>query len=148
MEGTTKKFISGSETPEAHVLFVWDNIICKTDNIERATLLGYGGGASLCKEILLKHLARPSKAKVVAIVTMNASLFFENDDSIMTKDTLSKISANLECASPALGSRLNYRKIKLGCETFSVGLPSGFDASQSAINGRTDVFTHTCVVDI
>ena len=135
MEGTVKKYISGSETPEAHVLFVWDNIICMADNIERAVLLGYGGGASLCKDILQRHLASPAKANVVAILTMNASLFFENDDTIMTKDVLGKISANLECASPKLGCRLYYRKIKLGCETFSVGLPPGFDVSTSVING-------------
>ena len=135
MDGTVKKYISGSETPEAHVLFVWDNIICKTDNIERVVLLGYGGGASLCKDILQRHLASPAKANVVAILTMNASLFFENDDTIMTKDVLGKISANLECASPPLGSRLNYRKIKLGCETFSVGLPPGYDVTKSMING-------------
>lgn len=35
-----KIFIKGSESPEIHALYVWENFICKCDNIKMVSLLG------------------------------------------------------------------------------------------------------------
>jgi hypothetical protein len=39
--GAEKKvLIKGSESPEIHALYVWENFICKCDNIKMVSLLG------------------------------------------------------------------------------------------------------------
>ena len=39
--GAEKKvLIKGSESPEIHALYVWENFICKCDNVKMVSLLG------------------------------------------------------------------------------------------------------------
>jgi serum/glucocorticoid-regulated kinase 2 len=130
-DGTvTKTPILGSESPEAHVLFVWENIISKAENLRKIALLGYGNGASLCKDLFLRQMVRSKEDeadvnRIIAFITIEASTIIEDDDPVDVKRALGSIAINMECNAAPRGYRLNYRTEKLGCLTFSAGLPTG-----------------------
>jgi len=123
--------IIGSETPEIHALYVLENIIPQAENLTHIALLGYGNGASLCKDILLRQMVR-SKAdgqsevnRIKAFITIEASTILEEDDAGDIKTTLNDMAINMECSTAPKGFRLTYRKAKLGCTSISLGLPPG-----------------------
>jgi hypothetical protein len=123
--------IVGSETPEIHALYVLENIIPQAENLTHIALLGYGNGASLCKDILLRQLVRSKSDgqsevnRIKAFVTVEASTIIEDDDATDIKTVLNDIAINMECSSAPRGYRLGYRKTKLGCTSISLGLPPG-----------------------
>jgi tRNA A-37 threonylcarbamoyl transferase component Bud32 len=122
--------IDGSESPETHALFVWNNIIAKADHIEQIALLSYGNGASLCKDILLRQMVRSKEDeselnRIVGFCAIEASLIAEDDDAADFKKFLKGIAINMEQSNSPKGYRLNYRRDKLGCTTLSLGLPPG-----------------------
>ena len=127
----SKKPILGSESPEIHALYVLENIVPQAENLNHIALLGYGNGASLCKDILLRHMVkakadgRSEQNKIRAFVTIEASHIIEDDDTIDFKTTIEKIAINMECNAAPRGYRLAYRKKKLGCTSLSLGLPAG-----------------------
>lgn len=130
--------IDGSESPETHALFVWNNIIAKADHIEQIALLSYGNGASLCKDILLRQMVRSKEDeseinRIVGFCAIEASLIAEDDDAADFKKFLKGIAVNMEQSTSPKGYRLNYRRDKLGCTTLSLGLPPGYspDAIQN-----------------
>jgi hypothetical protein len=134
IDETTKKVISkkpilGSESPELHALYVLENLVPQCESLTHLALLSYGNGASLCKDIFLRHMVK-SKAdglaeKIKAFVTIEASHIVEDDDTIDFKTTIEKIAINMECNQAPRGYRLGYRKKKLGCTSLSLGLPPG-----------------------
>ena len=130
-DGTsTKTPILGSESPEAHVLFVWENIVSKAENLRNIALLGYGNGASLCKDLFLRQMVRSKEDetdvnRISAFITIEASSIIEDDDPVDVKRALGSIAINLECNSAPRGYRLNYLTEKLGCLSLSAGLPRG-----------------------
>jgi hypothetical protein len=124
----TKVPIEGSESPELHALFVWDNFIAKAENIKKIALLSYGNGASLCKDLLLRQMVRSKEDEmepncIIAMCSIEASLILEEDDAEDFQKMLKSIAVNMECNTAPRGYRLQYRKEKLGCVTLSLGMP-------------------------
>jgi len=129
-EGETaqKTLIKGSESPEIHVLNVWENVVSLAESLQHIALLGYGNGASLCKDLFLKELVDRGDGdlnRIKAFLTVEASNIVGKDDSDDIKSLLGKISINMECNSAPKGYRLAYRKDQLGCTSLSLGLPEG-----------------------
>jgi hypothetical protein len=122
----SKILIKGSESPEIHVLNVWENIISRAENVNHIALLGYGNGASLCMELYLREMVNyGSNNRVKAFITIEASSIIAKDESEDVKMSLGNISINLECNPAPMGNRLAYRKDQLGCTSVSLGLPKG-----------------------
>lgn len=124
-----KQPIMGAETAEAHALFVWENIIPKAEKVEHIVLLGYGNGASLCKDLFLRQMVKSkedpeNKNNIKGFVTIEASHVLESDDAMDIKNTLGAMAVNFESASSPLGYHLKYRREKLGCATVCLGVPS------------------------
>lgn len=124
----TKVPIEGSESPELHALFAWDNFIAKAENISKIALLSYGNGASLCKDLLLRQMVRSKEDemepnRIVAMCSIEASLILEEDDAVDFQKMLKSIAVNMECNTAPRGYRLQYRKEKLGCLALSLGMP-------------------------
>lgn len=124
-----KIIIPGSESPEIHSLCVWENIVSKAENVNHIALLGYGNGAAICKDLLLRQMVRSKEDetevnRIKAFITIEASTIIENDDAGDIKDFMNSIAINLECNQAPKGYRLKYRKEKLGCTSLSVGLPA------------------------
>lgn len=122
--------IKGSESPEIHALCVWENVVAKAENANHIAFLGYGNGASLCKDLLLRQMVRSKQDssdvnKIRAIVTIEASTFAEEDDAVDIRRFVGSLVVNMECNSAPRGYRLTYRKDKLGCTSISLGLPPG-----------------------
>lgn len=125
-----KKTIPGSESPEIHALCVWENVVVKAENATHIALLGYGNGASLCKDLLLRQMVRSKEDeseqnRIKAFITIEASHIVEEDDAVDIKDFMNRYAINLECNKNPRGYRLIYRKEKLGCTSISLGLPEG-----------------------
>jgi serum/glucocorticoid-regulated kinase 2 len=124
----TKVPIEGSESPELHALFVWDNYIAKAENIKKIALLSYGNGASLCKDLLQRQMVRSKEDEmepncIIAICSIEASHILEEDDAVDFQKMLKSIAVNMECNTAPRGYRLGYRKEKLGCVSLSLGMP-------------------------
>lgn len=122
--------ILGSESPEIHALYVWENIVAKAENISYIALLGYGNGASLCKDLLLRQMVRSKEDeseanRIRALITIEASHIVEDDDTVDIKDFVRQVGINLECSRSPRGYELAYRKEKLGSTSVSIGLPPG-----------------------
>lgn len=123
--------IMGSESPEIHALYVLENIVPQAERLNHIVLLGYGNGASLCKDIFLRQLVRSKSDgqsevnRIQGFVTIEASTIIEEDDAIDIKTAISEMAINFECSKAPRGYRLAYRKTKLGCTSISVGLPAG-----------------------
>jgi hypothetical protein len=129
-ERPRKIIIPGSESPEIHALCVWENVVIKSEYVNHIALLGYGNGASLCKDLLLRQMVRSKQDEseinhIKAFITIEASHIVEEDDATDIKDFLSQYAINLECNSAPRGYRLAYRRDKLGCTSLSLGLPEG-----------------------
>jgi len=120
--------IKGSETPEIHALNVWTNIVSKAEMATHIALLGFGNGASLCKDLFLSEIVNDDKLKqlrIKAMVTIAASHMVEKDDDADTKALLGGLVVNLESNVAPRGYQLGYRKVQLGCTSISLGLPPG-----------------------
>ncbi|KAJ1395882.1 hypothetical protein B484DRAFT_407484 [Ochromonadaceae sp. CCMP2298] len=126
--GASKMPIKGSESPEIHALNVWENIVQQAESAKHIALLGYGNGASLCKDIYLREMVRtqgPEDNRIKAFVAIEASSIVTKDDSADVRDALGAIAINLECNAAARGTRLAYRRDALGCTSLSLGMPPG-----------------------
>lgn len=170
MVGSEKRYIRGSENPEAHCHFIWENIIAPLENLQEIVLLGYGNGAALCKDLFLRQMVRTKENdkdtnKITGIITLNASHFLENDDANDIRQVMGVVAVNLESSSSPLGYRkfdfflnvlksspltttspfigLKYRQEKLGCETVSLGSPDG---AVTAVNDAAAIFLAICPV--
>ena len=80
-----KLLIPGSESPEIHALCVWENVVTKNEVAREIILLGYGNGAILCKELLLRQVARTRENehesnRIRAIIAIEASEIIDEDD--------------------------------------------------------------------
>jgi len=129
-EKSRKVLIPGSETPEVHTLCVWENIVSKNENATHIALLGYGNGAILCKELLLRQVVRTKEDeseanRIKAFVTIEASDIIDDDDGADIKNFINAIAVNMECNPAPRGYRLTYRRNRLGCTSISLGLPLG-----------------------
>lgn len=123
---TVKVPIKGSESPEIHILNVWANVLESAENLDRIVLLGFGNGASLCKDLFLKELVtRGDQQRIRGFITIEASHIIEKDDAGDIRDVLGSLAVNLESNSAPAGYRLAYRKDTLGCTCISLGLPPG-----------------------
>lgn len=126
-----KVAIVGSETPEIHALNVWQNIIPKAENVNHISLVGFGNGASLCKDLFLKDANREDSMRIKGFITICASHIIEKDDDADTKAVLGKLVVNIECNSAPKAYQLEYKKDQLGCSTVSLGLPPGVTSVQN-----------------
>lgn len=125
-EKTKKIPIKGSESPEIHVLNVWENIVTKAEKLKHIALLGYGNGAHLCMELFLREMVNyGANNRIKAFITIEASSIIAKDESDDVRTALGNICINLEGNVAAKGNRLAYRKDQLGCSTLSLGLPPG-----------------------
>lgn len=120
--------ILGADSPDNHALFVWENIVPKAENVKHICLLGYGNGASLCKDLFLRQMVRSKQDenevnRIKGFVTIEASHILEDDDAADIKRALGSIAVNMECHSAARGYLLKYRMDRLGCHSVSVGSP-------------------------
>ena len=126
---TKKAPIKGSESPEIHALNVWENIVSRAESVTHIALLGYGNGASLCKDLYLREMVNTDNGvenRIKAIVAIEASSIVSKDDSLDVQEALANITINLELsASASIGHRLAYRKEQLGCVSLSLGIPPG-----------------------
>lgn len=142
--------IKGSESPEIHALYVWENIVPLAENASHIALLGYGNGASLCKDLFLRQMVQKDD-RIRAFVTIEASHIIEKDDATDIKDALGRIAINMESNSAVKGYRLAYRKEALGCSSFSVGLPPGVtevkNVATSVSLGMDDVFRYLSIAE-
>ena len=126
-----KTTIIGSESPEIHALYVLENIIPQAESLTHIALLGYGHGAILCKDILLRQMVlsksdgRSEINRIKALVTIEASTIIEEDDPSDVRAAINDMAVNMECNSAPKGYQLTYRKAKLGCTSISLGLPPG-----------------------
>jgi len=125
-----KVLIPGSETPEIHTLCVWENVVSKNESATHIALLGYGNGAILCKELLLRQVVRTKEDeseanRIKAFITIEASDIIDDDDGADIKNFINAIAVNLECNPAPRGYRLAYRRNRLGCTSISLGLPPG-----------------------
>lgn len=128
VKGGKKIPIKGSESPEIHALNVWENIVSRAENATHIALLGYGNGASLCKDLYLREMVNMGGAernRIKAFVAIEASSIVSKDDSEDVKDALGNITINLECNAASMGHRLAYRREHLGCTSLSLGMPPG-----------------------
>jgi hypothetical protein len=130
-----KLYIQGAETPEAHAMFVWENIIPKAESVQHIVLLGYGNGASLCKDLFLRQMVRSKQDesdsnRIKGFVTIEASHILEEDDAADIKTALGCMGVNMECKNHSRGFLLKYRS-KLGCPTVCLGVPA--DASGGSV---------------
>jgi hypothetical protein len=119
--------IKGSESPEIHVLNVWANVLENAENLQQISLLAYGNGASLCKDLFLKELVTrgPERQRIKGFLTIEASHIIEKDDAGDIREVLGAIAVNMESNNAPAGYRLGYRKEHLGCTCISLGLPPG-----------------------
>lgn len=120
--------IKGSESPEIHALYVWENIVPQAESATHVALLSYANGASLCKDLLVRQLVSKDAStnqRIKAIITIEASIIAEDDDAADVKAAIKSMAVNLECSSAPRGYNLKYREKKLGCTSLSVGLPPG-----------------------
>lgn len=127
-ESPRKVPIKGSESPEIHVLNVWENVVSRAEALTHIALLSYGNGASLCKDLFLREMVScggPENNRIKAFVTIEASHIVEKDDASDIRDALGRLAINMESAKPSIGHRLAYRTDNLGCMCFSLGLPPG-----------------------
>lgn len=134
-ESNQKLYIQGAETPEAHAMFVWENIIPKAEKVRHIVLLGYGNGASLCKDLFLRQMVRSKQDEadvnhIRGFITIEASHILEDDDAADIKTALGSMAVNMECKNHPKGYLLKYRE-KLGCPTVCLGVPA--DASGGSV---------------
>ena len=132
-----KTIIPRSESPENHVLYVWENIITHLSQVSHISLLGYGLGASLCKDLLLRQMVRSKDKRernnIKAFITVEGacintaqgSQIIESDDGADVKKILKEIAVNLEGNTERFGTPLHEREKKLGVTTISLGLFPG-----------------------
>ena len=134
--------IKGSESPEIHVLNVWENVISRAEHVNHIAFLSFGNGASLCKDLYLREMVScgpPENNRIKAFVTIEASHIIEKDDAGDIRENLGRIAVNMESNPAPIGNRLAYRKDQLGCVCMSLGLPPG--ETDVANNVATSVST-------
>lgn len=126
-EAPQKVPIKGSESPEIHALNVWANVIPRAEKVTHISLLSYGNGASLCKDLFLTEMVQEGaeNSRIKGFVTIEASHIIEKDDASDIRDALGRFAINMESNPAAVGYRLGYRKESLGCICVSLGLPPG-----------------------
>jgi len=144
--------IKGSESPEIHVLNVWANVLQNAEELSHIALLGYGAGASLCKDLFLKEMVNnPDQRRIKAFVTIEASHIIEKDDASDIRDLLGTIAVNMESNPSSAGHRLGYRKEQLGCTCLSLGLPPGVEmvtnVAVSVSQGMEAVFKYLSIAE-
>eukprot|EP01032_Pedospumella_encystans_P025246 gene25246-28541_t len=144
-KSTNKIPIKGSESPEIHALNVWENIVQRAEAVNHIALLGYGNGASLCKDLYLREMVNMGGVagnRIKAFVAIEASSIVSKDDSRDVKDALGNITINLELNAASMGHRLAYRKEHLGCVSLSLGMPPGVTDLNNVAAG-VDLALHT-----
>eukprot|EP00599_Poterioochromonas_sp_BG-1_P016223 CAMPEP_0173156406 /NCGR_PEP_ID=MMETSP1105-20130129/14788_1 /TAXON_ID=2985 /ORGANISM="Ochromonas sp., Strain BG-1" /LENGTH=715 /DNA_ID=CAMNT_0014073229 /DNA_START=61 /DNA_END=2208 /DNA_ORIENTATION=- len=147
-EAPTKVPIKGSESPEIHVLNVWENVVNRNEKANHIVLLSYGNGASLCKDLFLREMVSsgPDNNRIKGFITIEASHIVEKDDAGDIRDALGRIAINLEGNPAPIGNRLGYRKDQLGCTCLSLGLPPGVtdvkNVAQSVYLAMDSVFKY------
>jgi tRNA A-37 threonylcarbamoyl transferase component Bud32 len=127
-EAPVKVPIKGSESPEIHVLNVWENVVNRNEKASHISLLSYGNGASLCKDLFLREMVSaqtPEAIRIKGFVCIEASHIIEKDDAGDIRDALGRIAVSLEGNPAPIGHRLGYRRDLLGCTCISLGLPAG-----------------------
>lgn len=103
-------------------------------------LLGFGSGASLCKEIFVRQMVRTKndgtdENRIKAFVTVEASRIIDDDDGSDLKLVFKDLAINLESSTAPMGYRLEYLKKKFhNITTISVGLPVGLTAETKHAN--------------
>ena len=146
--------IPGSESPDIHALCVWENVVKKNEALRHIALVGYGNGASLCKDLFLHEMVASETGtvenKIKAFVTIEASTIMEEDDPVDSRKELGEIAVNLEVNESAKGTKLTYRQEKLGCVCMSLGLPKvqfykPFIKKKTKKNNRCSLNTYTCL---
>lgn len=94
-----KVLIKGSETPEEHVATVWETIVNQNQAVNHIVLLGYGNGASLCKDLLIREMVNVGSfecIRIKQILTIEASSIVEEDDSPDIIDGVYRAFINFE----------------------------------------------------
>lgn len=125
--GISKKIpIVGSETPDIHVLGVWDTLVTAHPNIKHVALIGFGSGASLCKDLYVRQMVRSKEDKseinnIKAIVTVEASQIIDIDDGNDIKSIFKDFVINMESNAASKGCLLEYLKSKFHVPTVSLG---------------------------
>jgi len=118
-----KVLIKGSESPESHVISVWENVLPQAINCDHIALLGYGNGASLCHSLYLKSILSQDMNIIHSFVTIEASNIIQEDDSADVRMELDNLAINFEHSLTfPIGTDLVYRKQKLGVSSLSVGM--------------------------
>jgi len=75
--GAEKKvLIKGSESPEIHALYVWENFICKCDNVKMVSLLGIN---------TTTNNSNTATATAISTITVSTTILVTNTN---TKDTV------------------------------------------------------------
>jgi hypothetical protein len=152
-ENAVKVPIKGSESPEIHVLNVWENVISRAEAVNHIAFVSYGNGASLCKDLFLREMVNcgPEQNRIKAFITLEASHIIEKDDASDIRDALGQIAVNMECNSAPIGYRLGYRKEQLGCMCISLGLPPGVtevkNVADSVMIGMDAVFKYLTIAE-
>jgi hypothetical protein len=152
-EAPVKVPIKGSESPEIHVLNVWDNVVSRAEKVNHIALLSYGNGASLCKDLFLREMVSqsPETMRIKAFITIEASHIIEKDDAGDIRDILGRLAVNMEGNSAPVAYRLGYRKEQLGCTCISLGLPPGVtevkNVAASVYLGMDFVFKYLSIAE-
>lgn len=115
-------------------------ITIRCDAIKHVALLGFGSGATLCKDIFLRQMVRTKndgteENRIKAFVTVEASRIIDDDDGGDLKLVFKDMAINLESNVAPMGYRLDYLKKKFhNITTISVGLPPGLTAETKHAN--------------
>jgi tRNA A-37 threonylcarbamoyl transferase component Bud32 len=153
-ESPIKVPIKGSESPEIHVLNVWENVVNRNEKANHIVLLSYGNGASLCKDLFLREMVStqsPENNRIKGFITIEASHIIEKDDASDIRDALGRIAVNMEGNPATMGNRLGYRKDQLGCTCISLGLPPGVtevkNVAASVYLGMDAIFKYLTIAE-
>jgi serum/glucocorticoid-regulated kinase 2 len=144
--------IKGSESPEIHVLNVWENVVNRNEKANHIVLLSYGNGASLCKDLYLREMvSNAENNRVKGFICIEASHIIEKDDAGDIRDALGRIAISLEGNPAPVGHRLGYRKDQLGCSCISLGLPPGVtevkNVAASVYTAMDSVFKYLTIAE-
>ena len=109
-----------NETPENHLLYVWDHIVSRT-SARNLVILAYGQGGSHAKALLqLREQALLPKLRAMALVAsthrLNSELSFglSETESKATRSLLEKHTINWMPSSVATGQRVYVRSVEMG----------------------------------
>lgn len=120
----TKIPITQNDTPEAHILYLWDKLIAPSA-CENIIIVAYGYGGVVVKNLLRLRPESIKRIKAVGFLesvhTLLTDLSLDEADSSELRKFLERNCINWKISSNPIGYRLEDEEEKLGCICLSCG---------------------------